>query len=415
MSNPLQLDKSQALYTQAKNLIPGGMLGIRRPYNFVPDEYPVFIASGKGGRVTDVDGNEYVDMLCSYGPIILGHCEKEIDDAVIEHIRSSGFCFSLVHESQNRLVETLRRVIPCCEMGIIVKTGSDATTCAVRISRGFTKKLKVLRCGYHGWHDWCVEVKGGVPPKLYEDTHEFPYNDLDALEALLKEHSGDVACVIITPVGHPLARPVEAPKPGYLEGVRELADRHECVLVFDEIRTGFRAALGGAQERYGVTPDLATVGKAMANGYPIAAVVGKSDIMRIAEKEVFISSTYFPNSTETIAALKTIEILERENVMDGIWRRGEDFLNRLRAIAEGSATDAHVSGIPPMPFVTFPSKQDKSHKWQRKTFYTELIRRGVFMQPFHHSYIAWRHTDADLEQVLGAAEEALKVVAKGHS
>lgn len=410
MSHPLNLRRSHELYEHAKTLIPGGMLGIRRPYNFVPGEYPVFLASGKGGRVTDVDGNEYVDMLCAYGPIILGYRETEVDETVADHIRKNGFCFSLVHESQNTLVETLRRLIPCCEMAVLVKTGSDATTAAVRVARGFTGKAKVLRCGYHGWHDWCVEVKGGVLPKLYEDTHEFHYNRLGELEDLLKRYAGEVAAVIVTPVGHPLAHPVEAPAPGFLEGVRELATRYEAVLIFDEIRSGFRVALGGAQERYGVTPDLATVGKAMANGWPIAAVVGKQEIMRVVEKEVFISSTYFPNSSDIVAAIKTIEILEREKVLDDIWRRGVDFIARLNTAVETSGVDAHVSGVPPMPFITFPNAPDGSHKERRTRFYTEVIRRGVFLQPYHHGYIAWRHTEEDLDKAVGAVEEALRVV-----
>ncbi|MCZ7583233.1 MAG: aminotransferase class III-fold pyridoxal phosphate-dependent enzyme [Deltaproteobacteria bacterium] len=410
MSHPLNLTRSMELWKEAQTLIPGGMLGIRRPYNFVPGEYPVFIARGQGGRVTDVDGNDYVDMLCSYGPIILGHREREIDDKVVAHIRDKGFCFSLVHETQNALVKKLRELIPSCETAVIVKTGSDATTAAVRVARGFTGKLKILRCGYHGWHDWCVEVHGGLPEKLYEDTHEFPYNDLDALEALLKTHQGNVAAIVITPVGHPLAEKVQAPAPGYLKGVRELADRYEAVLVFDEIRTGFRVALGGAQQRYGVTPDLTCVGKAMANGYAIAALVGKADIMRVVEKQVFISSTYFPNSTETVAALATIDVLEREKVCDALWERGTAFLARLEKIVADSGVPAEVSGIPPMPFITFPRRDDGTHKDLRTRFYTEVIRRGVFLQPYHHGYIAWRHTDVDLDQAAGAIEEALKAL-----
>jgi glutamate-1-semialdehyde aminotransferase len=401
------------LYKQAQELIPGGMTGIRRPYNFVPGEYPVFLAHAKGGRVTDVDGNEYIDMLCAYGPIILGHREAEVDDAAIHHIREMGFCLSLVHETQNTLVDRLRGLIPCCEMGLLVKTGSDATTSAVRIARAFTNKLKILRCGYHGWHDWCVESHGGVPEKLYEDTHEFEYNDLEGLEALFKQHKGNVAAIIVTPVGHPLARPVQAPRPGFLEGVRELANKNESVLVFDEIRTGFRVALGGAQARYGVTPDLATIGKAMANGYPIAAVVGKKDIMKVVEKQVFISSTFFPNSLEMAAALATINILEREKVCETLWSRGEALLARLGKIIDASGVDASLSGIPPMPYITFPNKPDGSHKDIRTKFYTELIRRGVFLQPYHHGYIAWRHTEKDFDQVAGAVAEAFEEIRKG--
>lgn len=286
----LELKRTRELYEEAQTLSPGGMMGIRRPYNFVPEEYPVFIARGYKGHIVDVDGNDYIDMLCGYGPIILGYDEPEIDEAVIAQMKQ-GFCFSLVQQIQNELIKRLRGLIPCAEMAILVKTGSDATGVAVRIARGHTGKARILRCGYHGWHDWCVEVQGGVPDEIRRLTEEFPYGDLAALEAALKRNKHDVAGIIITPVGHPLNQPVVEPPPGYLQGVRQLADHYGAVLIFDEIRTGFRVALGGAQERYGVTPDMATFGKAMANGYAISACVGRAEIMKAAEKKVFISST----------------------------------------------------------------------------------------------------------------------------
>lgn len=402
----LNLKESLRLYEEALGLCPGGMMGIRRPYNFVPGEYPIFIKEGRGGRITDEDGNEYIDMLCAYGPIILGYVEPEINEAVIQQMKR-GFCFSLVQKWQNRLLLKLRELIPCAEMGIIVKTGSDATTCAVRIARGFTKRNRIIRCGYHGWHDWCVEVHGGVPEKLYEDTLEFRYNDFEALKSLFDNYKEEIACVIMTPVGHALNEPVEAPAPGFLEEVRAITGRFGSVLIFDEIRTGFRVSLGGAQERYGVTPDLAVFGKAMANGYPISAVVGKREIMSVAEKEVFISSTFFPNSLEMVAALKCIEILEREDVTGKIWERGERFLKSLKEIASRSKVKVTVSGIPPMPFLTFDRDEGKRYKEHRTQFYTGVIRRGLFIQPFHHWYLCYRHTEEDLKRALQVIEESL--------
>jgi glutamate-1-semialdehyde aminotransferase len=320
---------------------------------------------------------------------------------------------NLCQPLQNALLRKLRQLIPCAEQGFIVKTGSDASTAAVRIARGYTKRPKILRCGYHGWHDWCVEVHGGVLPAVSENTLEFHYNDLASLEKLLVENRGQVAAVIVTPVGHPLAKPVEAPAPGFLEGVKRLAAEHGAVLIFDEIRSGFRVALGGAQARYGVTPDMAIFGKAMANGYAIAAVVGRRDILKVlAEGEVFISSTYFPNSLEIAAALKTIEILEREKVCDRIWERGQQFLATVQGIVEKSGVQAHLSGIPPMPYITFPADAEKKYKERRKLFFTEAIRRGLFMQPFHHSYIAHRHTDGDLAEAAEIIRLSLAEVAK---
>jgi glutamate-1-semialdehyde-2,1-aminomutase len=405
-SEKLRLTESFRLFEEAQDLSPGGVMGIRRPYNFVPGEYPIFIKEGRGGHIIDVDGNDYIDMLCAYGPIILGYVEPEINNAVIEQM-SHGFCFSLVQEWQNKLLRRLRELIPCAEMGIIVKTGSDATSCAVRIARGYTGREKIIRCGYHGWHDWCVEVHGGVPKKLYEDTLEFHYNDDDGLKKLLEENRGSVACIIMTPVGHPLNAPVEAPRPGFLESCRDLAKSHGVVLIFDEIRTGFRVSLGGAQKRYGVTPDMAVFGKAIANGYPVSAVTGKREIMKVAEKEVFISSTFFPNSLEMVAALKCIEILERDRVPEKIWERGEKFLARLGKIVAASGVNVTVSGIPPMPFITFNKDETGRYKEQRTKFYTEAIRRGLFIQPFHHWYICYRHTDEDLDMALSIIEESL--------
>ncbi len=408
----LNLAKSETLWKEALDLVPGGVLGIRRPYNFVPGEYPLFIEEGKAGRIWDVDGNEYIDMLCAYGPIILGHREEEIDDAVTDQMKK-GFCFNLCQPVQNELCKKLRQLIPCAEQSFIVKTGSDATTASIRIARGFTGRDKIIRCGYHGWHDWCVEVHGGVPKHVVDDTLEFHYNDLDGLEKLLKEHKDEVAAVIVTPVGHPLAKPVEEPKPGFLEGVKKLTAKRGAVLIFDEIRTGFRVSLGGAQTRYGVTPDMALFGKAMANGYAIAAVCGRRDIMhKLAEGKVFISSTYFPNSLEIVAALATIDILEREDVCNSLWERGTKFLAALKEIVDSSGAHAQLSGIPPMPYITFPADPEKKYKERRKLFFAEAIRRGLFMQPYHHSYICHRHTDKDLETAAEIIKDSLAIVAK---
>lgn len=406
----LDLTRSMAMYEEAKRLTPGGMMGIRRPYNFVVGEYPIFIERGHGGHIVDVDGNDYIDMLCAYGPIILGYDEPEINQAVKDQM-DKGFCFSLVQPIQNQLQQRLIDMIPSAEMVILVKTGSDATSVAVRIARGATDRDVILRCGYHGWHDWAVENHGGVPKATQDLTVEFEYGDLDDLQAKLESNKDRVAGIIITPVGHPLAKPVMAPPPGYLEGVRALADRHGAVLVFDEIRTGFRVAMGGAQQRYGVTPDLSTFGKALANGYAISAVVGKEKYMKVCESKVFISSTFFPNSLEMVAAMKCLDILERDGTLDRIWERGTRFLEDLERIVAVSKVPATVSGIPPMPYLTF-DKADQHYKARRELFYTETIRRGLFIQPFHHWYICGRHSDADLAKALQVIREALEIVAE---
>jgi len=410
----LNIKRSLELFEEAGKLIPGGVGGARRPYNFVPGEYPIFLESGKGGTILDVDGNEYIDFLCGFGPIILGYREEEVDEAVIQQIRDKGFCFSLTQPHQNHLAERLNELIPCSEMCVFGKTGSDGTTASIRIARGYTDRIKVMRCGYHGWHDWCVEIKGGIPVKLYEDVHEFPYNDLDQLQDLMKKHGDDTAAIVLTPFGHPLHEKMEEPAPGFLEGVREVADKYGAVLVYDEIRTGFRLRMGGAQELYGVPPDLAVFGKGMANGYAISAVTGRREIMSIAEQKVFISSTFFPNSTGYIAALKTIEILEREKVIDKIWERGNRFLERLRSILDKYDVGAELTGVAPMFFVTFKRDKGNTYKARRNDFYTQLIRRGIFLHPHHHGYICYRHTEEHLNRAAGAIDEALAYVNERH-
>lgn len=404
----LNLTKSMAMLDDAQRLTPGGVGGIRRAYNFVVGEYPVFITHGHGGHIVDVDGNEYIDMLCAYGPIILGYVEDEINDAAKEQM-DRGFCFSLVQPLQNELEERLAEIMPCGEQTILVKTGSDATNAAVRASRAYTGRDKIARCGYHGWGDWCVENHGGVPEAVWELTKEFEYGDITDLERVFAENPGEIAGVVITPVGHPMAKPIIPPPDGYLQAVVDLSHTHGAVVTFDEVRTGFRVAMGGASERYGVVPDLTTVGKAMANGYAIAALVGKREVLEVYVKDAFLSSTYFPNSLEMAASMKCLDILEREKVQDAIWERGTRFLDRLGEIVDASGVPVTKSGIPPMPFLTFDHADDQ-YRERRTEFYTQCIRRGLFVQPYHHWYICYRHTEEDLQRALDVIEESLAFV-----
>ena len=373
-------------------------------------EYPIFLEYGKGCRLTDVDGNEYIDFLCGYGPIILGYREEEVDDAVIQQIKNKGYCFTLTQPYQNELAKKLNELIPSAELSIFLKTGSDATTASIRIARAYTNRIKIMRCGYHGWHDWCVEMKGGIPEKLYEDVYEFHYNDLDQLEDLMKKHGDQAAAIIMTPFGHPLHEKMQTPKPGFLEGVRKLSDKYGAVLVFDEVRTCFRLKMGGAQELYGVTPDLTVLGKGMANGYPISVVAGKSDVMMAAASKLFISSTFFPNSLPYIAALKTIEIMERDKVLDNIWAKGDRFLKNIQNIIDKHGVGAELSGVAPMFFITFKQDEMNTRKGKRDDFYTQLIRKGFFFSPHHHAFISYRHSEEDLDKTAQAIDESLAYV-----
>ena len=411
MVDKLNLNNSFKLYDEALKLIPGAILGIRRPYNFIEGEYPIFFESAKGGKVIDVDGNEYIDMLCAYGPIIIGHREEEIDTTVVEQIRNKGFCMSLTQQVQNKLAKKLRELIPCCEKLVLMKMGTDATTAAIRVARAFTKKVKILSCGYHGWYDAFSEVHGieaGIPKKLYEDFYEFQFNDLEEVENLLTKNKDEIAAIMVNPIHTPGGREVEMPKSGYLEGLRKLATENNALLIYDEIRTGFRVDMGGAQKMFGVIPDLAAFGKAMGNGYPISALVGKAEFMDVLVEKVFLSSTFFPNSLAQIASLKTIEILERENVLDKILQKGIKFAKQVKDSINDSGVPCIYSGEPWMPYITFKADKDFLYRKLREEFYRQLIRRRVFLQPFHHGYICYRHSEEDIDYAAKAIDEALQ-------
>jgi len=411
MSDKLNLSNTFKLYEEALKLIPGAILGIRRPYNFVEGEYPIFFESAKGGKVIDVDGNEYIDILCAYGPIIIGHREEEIDNAVIEQIRNKGFCMSLTQQVQNKLAKKLKELIPCCEKLVLMKMGTDATTAAVRVARAYTKKAKILSCGYHGWYDAFSEVHGieaGIPKKLYEDFYEFEFNNLEEVENLFKKNKNEIAAIMVNPIHTQGGREVEMPKPGFLEGLRELATDNNTLLIYDEIRTGFRVDMGGAQKMFGVIPDLAAFGKAMGNGYPISTLVGKAEYMDVLVEKVFLSSTFFPNSLAQVASLKTIEILQREKVLEAIKEKGDKFSKQIEEYIEDSGIECKFTGGPWMPYITFDPDPNYLYRKVREEFYRQLIRRKVFLQPFHHGYIAYRHTSDDLEYAAEMIQESLK-------
>lgn len=406
----LNITKSRELFKEATGLVPGGVLGARKPTDFIDGEYPIFLETGKGCRLTDVDGNEFIDFLCGYGPIILGYREEEVDEAVHRQIKEKGFCFTLTQKYQNLLAKKLTELVPCSELSIFLKTGSDATTASIRIARAHTGKLKVMRCGYHGWHDWCVEMKGGIPSKFYEDVFEFQYNNLAQLKDLMANHGDETAAIVMTPFGHPNHQEMQVPNPGFLQGVRELADTYGAILIYDEIRTGFRLSMGGAQKLYGVTPDLTVLGKAIANGYPISVVTGKKDVMMAAADKLFISSTFFPNSEGFVAALKTIEILERDHVLENIWRKGEKFMKDIQFLIDKHDVGAELTGVAPMFYITFKKDNTGAYKGKRTDFYTQLIRRKFFFSPYHHAYISYRHTEEDLGLTLNAIDESLAFV-----
>lgn len=395
--------QSLALFERAREVIPGGISGIRSPENFVEGDYPLFLAGGSGAYVTDVDGNSYLDMLLGYGPIILGHACPEVDRAVADRI-DAGFCLNLPQPVQVELAERLVALVPSAEQVMLFKTGSDATSAAIRLARAHSGRAKVLRCGYHGWHDWCLVDDPGVPRDISANVVQFAYNRPDQLEDLLKRHRGEVAAIIMTPVGHDFDAQIEVPAPGFLESARALADEYEAVLIFDEVRTGFRLRAGGAQELYGVLPDLTALGKAMSNGYPVSALVGRRDVM-MAAQSTFISSTYFPNGLSMAAATAALDILQREKVLDQIEAAGRELAAGLESIVAETGLPVTLSPYPQMPFLHFDPRLDANQAARRDRFYGTLARKGIFAHPRHHGFLSWRHRKPELERLLDTVRD----------
>ena len=407
-----RLKKSQELFEIAMTLYPDGVQKSRHPNYFV-DNYPIFIERGCGSHIYDVDENEYIDWALSYGPLVLGHCYSRVDQAVIEEI-NKGFLFNLTNSVQLTLAKKLIDIIPCAEQAIFLNSGSDATTAAVRIARIYTGRKKIIRWGYHGWHDWCVGGEG-VPKGITGDILTFEYNNLDSLQKVLEKNKNEIACIIMMPLS------VELPEPGFLNGVRELATTHGAVLIFDEVRSWPRMGLGGAQEYYGVTPDMTTLSKGMANGYTISSVVGKKEIMDAVGK-TRISGTFFSNSLGMAAALATIQELEETHAIDHMWRIGKQLSSGLRNLIKDMNIKAQVIGIPPMGYLLLGQIQDyarlkgggvpvdEESAGLMKSFYSETIKGGVFLHPRHHWFTCLSHTDDDVRITLQVAEQVFNFI-----
>lgn len=304
-----KFDKTTALYERALKTIPlASQTFSKSVMSTVEGAAPLFLERGNGARVFDIDGNEYIDYVLGLLPVVLGYRDPDVDAALRSQL-DRGISFSLATELEVDVAERLVRLIPCAEMVRFGKNGSDATSAAIRLARAFTGRDRVAICGYHGWHDWYIGTTNrslGVPRAVRNLSITFPYNDPDGLEDILRSEPEGVAAVILEPVG------LIAPAPGFLEAVRTLCDQYGAILIFDEIITGFRIHMGGAQALYNVTPDLACFGKAMGNGMPISAIVGKRDIMRVME-DIFFSGTFGGETLSLAAAIATIDKLEKIN------------------------------------------------------------------------------------------------------
>lgn len=366
---------------------------------------PYFIEKGDGCYVWDVDGNCYVDMIGSLAALTLGHNDPDVTKAVTSQLQD-GIIFSLPHPLEFQVAEKIISLVPCAEKVRFGKNGSDATAGAIRVSRAFTGRDHVAVCGYHGWQDWYIGSTArnlGVPQATRDLTHTFMYNDLSSLEKLFTEFPDQIAAVILEPMN------VTPPQPGFLESIKKLAHQHGAVLIFDETITGFRYAKGGAQELFGVTPDLATFGKGLANGYPVSAVVGRADIMQLME-EIFFSFTFGGETLSLAAALATMQKLENYPVIETIATQGQKILNYLETkITELNAANLFATaGQPSWSFLLIKDVAPYS-SWEIKTlFMQEMLARGVLTFGTHN--MSFAHDDKALAQLFLAYDEVLPLL-----
>lgn len=369
---------------------------------------PFFIQRGKGSRVWDVDGNEYIDFINSLAAITLGYCDPDVDAAVRAQL-DDGVIFSLPHPLEMQVAEQIVKLVPCAEKVRFGKNGSDATAGAIRISRAFTNRDHVAVCGYHGWQDWYIGTTArnrGVPQATRDLSHTWTYNDIGSLAKLFQEYPGQIAAVILEPMN------VTEPLPGFLEEVKALAHKHGALLIFDETVTGFRYAVGGAQQHFGVTPDLATFGKGLANGYPVSAVTGRADVMQLME-EVFFSFTFGGETLSLAAALATMKKLESEPVTDTLYKQGRKVIDGLKSrIAAAGAEDfLGTAGNPTWNFFLIKDTA-KYSQWQIKTlFLQEMFARGILTIGSHN--MSYSHSDADLGKLFNAYDEVIPMLVEG--
>ena len=315
MKSDRDFSRSMLLFEDVKELIPGGSQTFSKSYTQVPfGKSPLFFDYAKDAITRDIDGNEYIDTVNSLLPIILGYQDQDVDAAIRDQL-SKGITYSLASPLEFKLAKLICKYVPSAQMVRFMKNGSDATSAAIRLSRAYTGRDKIVSLGYHGWHDWYVSATTrslGIPKSVGNKIIKLPFNDLDAVQNALEKNKNKIAAIILEPYC------ISEPDPGYLKSLRELCDNNSLILIFDEIVTGFRFSLGGAQEFYRVTPDLTCLGKAMANGMPISCIAGKKEILEEFEN-VFISGTFGGECLSIAAAIATINKLEQLNVHQKIW------------------------------------------------------------------------------------------------
>lgn len=410
------MGKSQELYEKAKKIIPGGtQLLSKRPEMHLPGLWPAYYKTAKGCYVTDLDDNKYCDMsFMGIGANILGYCDEDVDKAVIDAVNNGSMC-TLNAPEEVELAELLLEVHPWADMVRYAKTGGEALSIAVRIARASTGKEVVLVCGYHGWHDWYlaanlekgdplsyVHLSGlepkGVPKGLADTNFIFSYNDLDRFRDLIDKYDGKIAAVVMESIRNTY------PKDGFLQEIREITENKGIILIFDEISAGFRLCCGGAHLVLGVTPDMATLGKALGNGYPMTVIMGKEKVMKAAQ-DTFISSTYWTERVGLAAAIATIYKYRERRVEKHLDYIGSIVKEGLKKLSEEYAVNIEISGINPLVHFEFKYEQPLIYK----TFFTqEMLKRGYLAT--NAVYASHAHTEEIVSKYLNAVGEVFEII-----
>ena len=397
------ITRSLALGERGRGLIPAQTQTLAKgPGQYVRGVAPQYLQKGKGARVWDVDGNEYVDLQMAIGPLSLGYAYPAVDEAIRAQL-ADGITFSLMHPLEVEVAELVSEVVPGAESVRFSKTGADVTSAAVRVARAFTGRDHVLCCGYHGWHDWYIGTTDrdrGVPQAVKDCVSTFEYNSAGSL---LEAIDDTTACVILEPTIF------EPPRGDFLQEVRAACDKHGALLVFDEMWTGFRVALGGAQEAFGVRSDLACFSKAIANGMPLSVLTGRRDVMRLFDKDVFFFTTFGGEALSLAAARATIHEMRTRPVLQTIAAQGRKLREGYLSIAREIGADfTGCLGQDCRTIMTF-SPRTSSPILVKSLFQQEMIRRGVLWSGFHN--VSFSHGDAEVSLVLEAYREVLPLVA----
>jgi len=400
-------NRDQELRERAKRVIPGGMWGHMNAAR-LPPEYPQYFAKAEGARIWDVNGREYVDFMCAWGPMVLGYRDPDVEAAVCAQ-SALGDSLNGPSERLVELAELLAETIPHCDWSMLAKNGTDATTIALTIARAATEKRKVLiaRKAYHGAAPWCTPYPAGTLPEDRAHQIFYDYNDPASLEQAAAEAGDDLAAIIATAIRHDIGRDHEMPNRIFAEAARKIADRTGAALILDDVRCGFRLDLGGSWELVGVRPDLTAFSKAIANGYALAAVTGR-DRFRDAATRIFTTGSFWFQAIPMAAALATLRKLHAIDGTALMHRAGLRLREGLQAQADSRGIKIRQSGPPQMPLVLF---EDDPEVTKGKFFCVEALKRGVFLHPVHTMFLSCAHTDAEIDRALEATDGAFAAVA----